>query len=326
LRANAGDGRFRKQYETHAATTPWGTETQGCGSSTLVRIKDGYVQVRPALCDTWACKLCGVKRAAWLKREVHHALFAYSLTHFWTLTLSTERCTAAESFKVVTAAWNIVRRNLVRDYGPFSYVWVMETTKRGYAHLHLLTSLDIDKRELKRRWYHATDGSYQVDVQSAASERAANYITKYCAQQAHERRRQGNDALRHKHVYGKSMDVRLPCFRCGQPHAVGQESCATTDEGWVRWQQPYKDAVELLSREMALEAAQFTKTPCAALRASEGLDLAALLERLGGQAAAELAAWIEPEPMADELAEALPAELEDFDAFMAAMGVQYAPS
>lgn len=318
-------GYYRKQYREHAATTPWGTETQGCGASVLVRVHDGQVQVNPILCDTWRCGLCGPKRAAWLKREVHAAVFRYRLKYFWTLTVSTKRCTAAQSFGVVTAAWKIVRTNLMRDYGPFSYVWVMEVTQQGYAHLHLLTSLDISQRELKRRWFHATDGSHQVKAEPAATERASNYLTKYLAKESHERRKQGNDALWHRHSYGKSRDVRLPCFRCNQVHDVGQVKCNDVADDWYRWRQPYKDAVELLSRELELQTSKTAKTPYAALRASESLDIVEVCERIGGQLEADRAAWQEPEPFVDDPIDELPAELADMDRFLEAVGVQYAP-
>lgn len=320
----AGDGRYRKQYREHAATTPWGTEPQGCGASVLVRVHDGQVQINPILCDTWRCGLCGPKRAAWLKREVHAAVFGYRLKYFWTLTLSTKRCTAAQSFGVVTKAWHHVRRNLTRDYGPFSYVWVMEVTQQGYGHLHLLTSLDISQKELKRRWFHATDGSHQVKAEPAASDHAANYLTKYCAKEAHERRKQGNDGLCHKHVYGKGRDVRLPCFRCRQLHEVGQVGCSTSDQGWYRWKQPYKDAVELLGRELELQTNKTEKTPYAALRAQDGLDIVEVCERIGGQVEQDPAAWQEPEPFVDDPMEELPPELADMDRFLEATGVHYA--
>lgn len=315
-----GDGRYRTQYREHAATTPWGTEPQGCGASVLVRVHDGQVQVNPILCDTWACGLCGPKRAAWLKREVHKALFGYRLKYFWTLTVSTRRCTAAESFKVITAAWNTLRTNLKRDYGPFSYIWVMEATQQGYAHLHLLTSLDITQKELKRRWYHATGGSHQAKADRMATDRASNYLTKYLAKESHERRKQGNDTLWHRHAYGKSRDVRLRCFRCRQVHDVGQVKCSDLDEGWYRWKQPYKDAVELLSYELELQTSKTEKTPYAALRASEGLDNVALAGWLDGLET-ESERWEDPEAIVDDPVEDLPGELLEMDAFMSAMGM-----
>jgi hypothetical protein len=285
-------GKYRRQYETHAAVTAWGTEKQGCGSGALVRQVEDQIQVMPVLCDMWRCKLCGPKRVAWLKRELHQAMFRHKLRYFWTLTIWTETCTPIDSYKLVTDSWNIVRRNLSRDYGKFSYVWVMESTRRGYAHLHLLTSVAVPHAEISRRWAAATGGSFVVDVQSAASERAANYLAKYCTQQATARREDPTGKLWHRHVFGKSRDIAFEPFRT-----------PSADDGeWYHWKRPYKDALELLGDLAVLEVNKTDRTPYAVLRASERLNLPAECERLGAaldQARADDERWPEPEEIED---------------------------
>lgn len=225
-----GDGRHRAAYLAAATNGAWGHEWGTCGRMSMVRTVGERVELAPVLCDCWSCELCGPRRVAWLKREIGQAVTRYGLRYFWTLTIWTESCTAPESFGLCTRAWNTTATNLKRDRGRFSYVWTIEATKRGYAHLHLLVSLDVERGELSRRWRNATKGSFIVDVQSVHSARAANYLSKYCVQQATARRDPAWAELAHKRLFSKSRDVEFTPFR-------GAES--DQESGWGVIERPY---------------------------------------------------------------------------------------
>ncbi len=138
-----GDGRHRRAYLQAARSEGWGQAGARCGQRTMVCAEGGTVRIAPQLCDTWACKVCGPRRVAWLKRQLGAAVERHGLDQFWTLTIWTKTCTPVESFEVATRAWHKLRTRLQQVHGRFSFVWTIEATKQGYAHLHLLTSLPI---------------------------------------------------------------------------------------------------------------------------------------------------------------------------------------
>lgn len=178
--------------------------------------------------------MCGVRRAAWLKAQLRAAMPRHGLQWFWTLTLSTHMCSAPESFEDVTDYWDNCRRGLQKAHGRFSYVWTIEPTKQGYAHLHLLCSLRISNHELHGRWHTSTHGSFGAKVESVRSDRAANYLAKYCAKQASLRAQPGWDHLKHKRVFSKSRDVQFEPFK------------PAGDGTWEVVDRPYWDSAELL--------------------------------------------------------------------------------
>lgn len=206
-------GHYRRKYESAAQNGAWGREWGTCGRMTLVRQEGAATTIIPALCGCWSCELCGIRRAAWLKAQIRAAVPTYGLEWFWTLTLSTNTCTAPESFTVITSAWNRCHTLLSKHYGRYSYVWTVEATSQGYAHLHLLSSLRISSHAMHGRWHQATGGSFGAKVEPARSSRAADYLAKYCAKQATLRRLPGWDALRNRRAFSKSRNIEFEPFR-----------------------------------------------------------------------------------------------------------------
>ena len=212
-------GMYREQYRAAARDGIWGKTGATCGTQVIeLWIEDVGLVVRPVLCDCWACKLCGPRKAAWLIREIKEAQEAYHLDFFVTLTIWTKTCTPEESFKLVKASWNRLRTNLVNQYGKFSFVWTVEQTKKGYAHLHLLMSLDVDPSKLSRKWQKASGGSWITKVEPVESERAGTYLAKYCSQQARQRAEPGNEHLVGQQFFNHSRDVQFGPFRVPSEH------------------------------------------------------------------------------------------------------------
>lgn len=229
-------GRYKRQYEGFARSGAWGYRENTCGTMTLRRLEGATVTIMPALCGCWACGLCGIRRAAWLKAQVNAAVPTYALNSFWTLTLSTKSCTAVESFEVITGYWNNCHRGLTKAHGRFSYLWVVEATAQQYAHLHLLCSLQVSNHELHGRWHTATHGSFGAKVEPVRSDRAANYLAKYCAKQATLRRQPGWEVLAGKRVFSKSSDLHFESFK-----PVG-------DGTWEMLSRPYWESAAELRR------------------------------------------------------------------------------
>lgn len=247
-------GRYRKQYEQASTNGAWGHEWGTCGKRSLLRTEGGVTTLLPALCGCFSCQLCGVRRAAWLKEQIGQAVPRYQLRWFWTLTIWTETCTPPESFALATAAWNWTRKDLARAHGRFSYLWTVEATKRGYAHLHLLASLSVSRVELSERWRTSTRGSFVVDVQSVRSERAANYLAKYCIQQATLRREPTLDELRGKRLFSKSRDVQFEPFR------------SPGDGSWAMIERPYWSMAAELRQRAPVLSERVQGVPCLQVR------------------------------------------------------------
>ena len=257
-----GDGRHRRAYLAAARSEGWGQAGARCGQRTMVCAEGGTVRIAPQLCDTWACKVCGPRRVAWLKRQLGAAVERHGLEQFWTLTIWTETCTPVESFDVVTKAWHKLRTRLQQVHGRFSFVWTIEATKQGYAHLHLLTSLPITRRELSDRWRQASGGSFIVETQPIASAKASNYLSKYCVQQATLRQDPAWAQLAGKRMFSKSRDVQFEPFRTRSEGAGG---------AWEVWERPYWDAAAKLRSVAPVASERVAGVPSLTVRAAGGL-------------------------------------------------------
>lgn len=206
-------GHYHRQYLAVARNGIWGTIAgAACGGSCLVKVDGSETFIYPMLCDMWSCQLCGPRKAAWLKRQLRELLRSGRLSSFWTLTVWTETCTAEESSRLITGWWDTLGKRLRKQYGKFSYIWLMEQTKQGYAHLHLLTSLDIEQTALSSDWRDIA-GAWVVDVQPVHSDRAGDYVAKYCTQQAQQRLEPGYEHLKGRRFYSTSRDVHMEPFR-----------------------------------------------------------------------------------------------------------------
>jgi hypothetical protein len=56
---------------------------------------------------------------------------------------------------------------------------VLEYTRRGTAHLHVLVSHYLDQRRLSADWKVATRGSFIVHIKQIDEQRVSQYVTKY---------------------------------------------------------------------------------------------------------------------------------------------------
>lgn len=104
-------------------------------------------------------------------------------TAFLTLTASVQaHATPLAAFKSLRKAWPrlVQRMRRLRPHDSIEYLWVWETTRAGFPHLHVLLKAPfIPKRWLSRQWQELT-GSPIVDIRRIDdSERAAFYVAKY---------------------------------------------------------------------------------------------------------------------------------------------------
>ncbi len=241
-------GHYHRQYLAASRSQGWGELGSKCGGTVLLRVDEvtGQKTLIPALCKQFSCRLCGPMRAAWLKRNIKKAQVENNLHQFVTLTLQVKGRTSQESFKAIGGYFHTLQRALDRrhekHYGykwRMSYIWTVEPTKRGIAHLHLLKNGQDTPSEISECWHKATGDSYIVEAEEVSTARAGDYLCKYVTKQAGIKGTLGYEFLHHKRLFGKSADV---CF---------EEFIVPSDKpGWTRLNVPYWQAY----REMAASA------------------------------------------------------------------------
>ena len=277
-------GYYHEQYLHAARRDGWGEPGSCCGAGVIVRRDGDQTTVRPILCDRWSCALCGPRRAAWLKRQITRTVEGEGLTHFWTLTLrryGDAALTPAESvaqFERIQACWNRARlalsRRAKRAGIELKYVWVIETTKAGMPHLHLLTNYDPGRSMLSAVWKRATGDSWVTDDEPIRDEgNAANYIAKYCTEQATIRRQAAWADLRHKHNFGKSQTIAFEPFRAKAERTAVDEQTGELVTAWERIDVPYWTYVAQLKGRLRPVVERVQGTPSIVLQnASQALS------------------------------------------------------
>lgn len=194
----------------------------------------------PILCKMWTCDVCGYYRYAWLMRNLVENAHRHGLDRFWTLTLATTGRTPDESFEDIQAAWEKLYHRLRRRHGPFLFEWVIETTKAGYAHMHLLVNKYFDQHEVKLLWFAVTGDSDIVHVRRLRGLRAARYLAKYVLKEARARRDR-DSRLSSRHLFGHSRAVKFDDFvRRGGGWTVHMESWRSN----ARWLRGYVHLLE----------------------------------------------------------------------------------
>lgn len=150
-----------------------------CGSATIA-IRDGKTaRAFPLRCRAWTCPHCAPRRRAKLIREAKEGL----PTRFVTLTCNPAWFDSPEDRGArLVRAW----RDYVRQYRKryknrsLEYLAVLELTKRGEPHIHLVVRGDrIDQKELSAFMADAM-GAPVVDVRLVREQgEVARYVTKY---------------------------------------------------------------------------------------------------------------------------------------------------
>src|SRR5665213_1989160 len=176
-----------------------------CGSMCVRTWRDGESQLRPVFCKLWSCAICGPRRAVWLRRQMNeNGELWRSLV---TLTMLEDALPEVEEHAFLMAAWDRLHTLLVREYGPFKYVWVEEEQKNGTPHLHLLMSIVPRWSWLKKKWKSVTKHSHIVGVERITGLKSlVKYVTKYLTKTAVAFRG------RHQHRWGKSRGLTWSPF------------------------------------------------------------------------------------------------------------------
>lgn len=157
-----------------------------CGQQFLYSKTQTHARIFQLRCRSWTCPKCKPRRAKKLRWQ---ALSGNPVT-FITLTCNPALYEApGEAARALTKAWRAARRAIEREYrgDKAEYLTVVESTQRGWPHLHVLTTRRwIDQRWLSSLWQRLT-GAPIVHIERVKHQgRAAAYVAKYLGKAPHK--------------------------------------------------------------------------------------------------------------------------------------------
>lgn len=152
-----------------------------CTEWTLRKLLPGERQAKPLHCRSWECGICKPRRT----KQLVALAKSGDPNRFLTLTTSPEAGdTPEDAYEVLQHAWKLFCKRIKRlpGFGGFAYLWVVEATKAGRPHLHVLLRCAWIDHKLISEWFEELAQSPIVHIEAIKSTRkAAAYVAKYVA-------------------------------------------------------------------------------------------------------------------------------------------------
>lgn len=152
-----------------------------CGSSYVIITKEEEqgksVLKIPIRCRSWSCPRCSRKKS----RQFAGATFAHfeGSKHVTVMTLTLSGgFSKPDTFKHIASSWNRLRTLMVKTFGKFKYVKVLEFHKSGKPHYHILLNRFIPQRWLSARAARAGFGRI-CDIRHIDDRGGFYYVLKY---------------------------------------------------------------------------------------------------------------------------------------------------
>lgn len=152
-----------------------------CRELTLCGRAPDHVKLVPLHCRSWNCEICFPKRL----RDLKHLAAAGAPTKFITLTVNPRYY--PEPFEALTRlirSWKTIlqRAKRERKAEKIEYLGVVELTKKGVPHLHILARAPyIDQKWLSDRMYELMRSPVVHVTAVRSSRHVARYVSKYVA-------------------------------------------------------------------------------------------------------------------------------------------------
>jgi len=150
-----------------------------CRQWSLVKHGLSATYARPLYCRSWTCPTCQPKRRAQLLRKAGSG----RPTKFITLTSNPTRGDSPRTrLRMLAHAWRtcIKRVRRLHPSSTLQYLAVVEATKRGEPHLHILYRGPAIAQSTLSRWMADLTGSPIVDIRAIRNPREAiRYVAKY---------------------------------------------------------------------------------------------------------------------------------------------------
>lgn len=156
-----------------------------CGVGSLVYDSDGVVEIKPSACRAWSCETCAPARRA--KCEIHARQGRPN--KFFTLTSNPKRgASPIERRKLMGEAFPLLMRRWERRTGEKpEFNVIVEETKNGEPHFHVLMRAKYVHWVWLSKWWRELTGAKVVDIRAVKGTRgAARYISKYIGKGLHK--------------------------------------------------------------------------------------------------------------------------------------------
>jgi len=202
-----------------------------CGQWTLVKDQGVERRAKPLPCRSWHCPDCAPRRKAQLQ-----ALAASGdPNRFITLTINpTVGSSQEERLKILSHAWKTIVKRLRYHHPqePIQYLALVEATKNGEPHLHILYRGPYVKQSLLSEAMEEIAASPIVDIRRIRGLReviryVAKYVTKAPAQFGTSKR------YWHSAAYELDKDAYLQArFRPSEPWRIVREDIRYVITQW----------------------------------------------------------------------------------------------
>jgi len=150
-----------------------------CTQWSLVKHGQHVSAAKMLYCRSWNCEICRPKRKAQLLARAASG----NPTRFVTLTASKAAGSSPrDRLRVLAHAWRTVVKRLHRLHPstPIEYLCVVEATKAGEPHLHILYRGPYIPQRTLSTWLTALASSPIVDIRAIRSQREViRYVAKY---------------------------------------------------------------------------------------------------------------------------------------------------
>ena len=131
----------------------------------------------PVGCSRTSCPVCSRRLARRLQKRVRHAL-AGRTVYLWTFTTDPSILTPKEALDSISRRWHVLHRSLLRLSPAFPFLRVIEWTKSGLPHLHVVTTTWLPWHKVRSLACQQRFGRI-LNVTPVPAERAARYVGKY---------------------------------------------------------------------------------------------------------------------------------------------------
>jgi hypothetical protein len=153
-----------------------------CGRYSIrgVDPKTGRTNFRRINCGSWACSYCGPRKARQARMAIRNTAEGLGLKYFLTLTLDPKKL-EHKKFGVfhLRLCFNKFREYLKRKYGTVPpYICVLEFTKAGIPHLHILLDRYIPQAWISQTWAGLGGGEI-VFIKQVTIANVTRYLSKY---------------------------------------------------------------------------------------------------------------------------------------------------
>ncbi len=142
--------------------------------------KTGRVNFRRINCKSWSCSYCGPRKARTARAAIRRKAEEMNLKYFLTLTLDPKKLEHKKlAVPHLRLCFNKFREYLRRKYGFVPpYICVLEFTKAGIPHLHILLDRFIPQAWISQTWADLGGGRI-VYIKQVTIANVARYLSKY---------------------------------------------------------------------------------------------------------------------------------------------------